>query len=330
MMSKSVSDSSSNPHRDDAYWSALFDQESSIQRSSVEKTATNGQWSPAKEPTEQDQNFALDHSISPWEQAQELFDNEEAITLKVTGFNKGGLLVDWHTLQGFVPASQLVNFPQFHLESERMRALRDWVDKELPLKIIELNQESNRLIFSERAAHIEAGKRDNVLNRIQNGDNIRGTVTNLTKFGAFVDLGGVEGLIHISELSWSRVLHPSDVVKPGQAVEVTILSVDQGNGRVALSLKRLKKDPWQYVSEKYQEGQLVEGTVSNIVSFGAFVMVEDELEGLIHISELAEGNFLHPRNVVRKGQQIQAKVLSVNGREKRLALTLRGVKRLEN
>lgn len=328
MMSKSVPDSSDDLRQDDSYWNALFEQETVVDDSGSEGLSNEAPWPISEKNGQHSEEGQFSSPLiaqDPWLNATTLYREEKTISLPVTGYNKGGLLVQWKSLQGFVPASQLLNFPQFHLESERMRALKMWVGKELSLKIIELNKDSNRLILSERAAQVEAGQRDNILGQITIGDTVEGTVTNLTKFGAFVDLGGVEGLIHISELSWSRVLHPSDVVKPGQRVRVTILSVDPRNGRVALSLKRLKADPWSYVEEKFQEGQIVEGVVSNIVSYGAFVMIEDELEGLIHISELAEGSFLHPRNVVSKGDKITAKVLHVNGKAKRLALTLHGL-----
>lgn len=328
-MSKSLSDSSDDNRQDDAYWAALFEQEKSVEKSVDQNGLQDKNWTAFEKENANSSLPPLEknaHQIDdPWYEAKKIFDSEKTITLSVSGFNKGGLLVQWRHLQGFVPASQLINFPQFHLESERMRALKMWMGKEVALKIIELNQESNRLIFSERAAQVEAGQRDNVLNKISDGDYVEGEITNLTKFGAFVDLGGVEGLIHISELSWSRVIHPSDVVKPGQKVKVTVLNVDPNNGRVALSLKRLKLDPWDYVEQKFKEGQLVEGVVSNIVSYGAFIQIEDELEGLIHISELAEGSFLHPRNVVKKGERVVARVLHVNGKAKRLALSMRNI-----
>jgi small subunit ribosomal protein S1 len=251
------------------------------------------------------------------------FEEDKTIELDVSGYNKGGLLVQWLGLQGFIPASQLLDFPQFHLESERTNALKTWRNKRLTLKIIEINQHMNRLIFSERAALVKADEREQLFDRIVVGQILEGSITNLTSFGAFVDIGGVEGLIHISELSWSRVIHPSQIVKPNQTVSVRVLSIDQDNGRIALSLKRLKQNPWHMVEQRYQPGQIVEGVVSNVVSFGAFVMIEDELEGLIHISELAEGSFLHPRNVVKKGDRVIARVLQVDGAAKRLALSLR-------
>jgi small subunit ribosomal protein S1 len=161
---------------------------------------------------------------------------------------------------------------------------------------------------------------------VKPGEKRQGFVTNLTEFGAFVDLGGLEGLIHISEISWSRVVHPSHVLRPGQQVTVLVLSVDQTAERVALSMKRLRPDPWLNVESRYRPGQLVRGTVGNVTTFGAFVILEEELEGLIHISELAEGTFMHPQDVVRQGEEVTARVLSVDGRQKRLALSLRAAR----
>jgi small subunit ribosomal protein S1 len=154
-------------------------------------------------------------------------------------------------------------------------------------------------------------------------------VTNLTTFGAFVDLGGVEGLIHISELSWDRVRHPSDVVHPGQKVETYVLAVNPEQKRIALSLKRLRPNPWAEAEARYHVGDLIDGVITNVVSFGAFVRVEEGVEGLIHISELAEGNFLHPRNVVREGDVIQVRVLNVDAVNHRLGLSLRQAHTLE-
>lgn len=326
MTSKSASDVE-NSHQDDGYWSALFQQENSLSPSLVDPNPPTA-WTEIESQLKNGrlpQTDAVSANKDPWRIAHQYYDEDKAVTLDVAGYNKGGLLVEWNNLQGFVPASQLLEFPQFHLESERLRALKQWQGKTLSLKIIEINRDLNRLILSERAALVDADERDFLLNRIKSGDKLQGEVTNLTKFGAFVDLGGIEGLIHISELSWSRVLHPSDIVKPGRKVRVLVLNVDTDKNRIALSLKRLKQDPWQSVEERFKPGQIIEGTVSNIVSFGAFVMIEDELEGLIHITELAEGSFLHPRDVVEKGDRVRARVLQVDGDSKRLALTMRNV-----
>lgn len=313
---------------DDAYWTALFEQEEALLPSETKSDIPLRNWAPLNQRIDGRFRWSdgeREEIIDPWQQAQTIMDADESLSLAVTGFNKGGLLVQWQGLQGFVPASQLIDFPQFHLESERLNALRQWQTEELTLKIIELNRDLNRLILSERATLVEADQRERLFGRIEVGQLHSGRVTNLTNFGAFVDLGGVEGLIHISELSWSRVIHPSDIVEPDQEVRVKVLNVDSENGRVALSLKRLKENPWLTVDERFKSGQLVEGVISNVVSFGAFVMIEDELEGLIHISQLAEGVFLHPRNVVQKGQIVVARVLKVDGSNKRLALSLRGL-----
>jgi small subunit ribosomal protein S1 len=310
---------------DDAYWQTLFAQEDSFGEPTVppepdeplfSEPGFNGQDAvSARLPARSSKN--------PWQLAQEILDNDQTLELEVTGCNKGGLLVYWNGLQGFVPASQLTDFPQFHFETERTRALRKWLHKTLELKIVELNPKTNRLIFSERAAGVKAEERRQLFEEICPGDYLDGQVTNLTDFGAFVDLGGAEGLIHISELSWGRVMHPSDIVQPGQSVSVMVMNVDKDRSRIALSLKRLKSDPWRGVERRYQPGQLVKGVVNNIVNYGAFVQLEDELEGLVHISELAEGSFLHPRNVVQKWQEVTARVLMVDGPAKRLALSLR-------
>jgi small subunit ribosomal protein S1 len=162
-----------------------------------------------------------------------------------------------------------------------------------------------------------------ILKSLRPGDTCQGVVTNLTAFGAFVDLGGVEGLVHISELSWDRVSKPGDVLMPGQEVEVYVLGVNPDKGRIALSLKRLSPNPWLGVEERYQVGQLLKGTVTNVVSFGAFVRLEEGVEGLIHISELAEGSLLHPRNIVHEGDVVRVLVLKVDQANQRLGLSLR-------
>jgi small subunit ribosomal protein S1 len=263
--------------------------------------------------------------VNPWDQAQALLESDEPVELRVTNYNKGGLLVIWKGLQGFVPASQLVDFPQFHIARDRMQALSAWTGRMLNLKAIEVDPTSSRLIFSERATLVRADDRESLLKSINAGDNVSGTVTNLTEFGAFVDLGGVEGLLHISEISWRRLSRPSDALQPGQELVLLVLNVDPATGKVALSSKQLRPDPWIDADKRYKPNQLVRGIVNNVVAFGAFVALEDELDGLVHITEMAEGNFLHPHDVVRKGEMITARVLNVDPRAMRIALTLRGV-----
>ena len=328
-MDASPDSSPQRPEMDESYWSSLLEQGETFASPAPAEPGEEDTWVPTNQRV--DGRFRWADGGKPeeseaWQLAQETFANDETLKLLVTGYNKGGLLVNWNGLQGFIPASQLINFSRFHIERERLKALEKWVQKILQLKIIEVNPKTKRLIFSERAAQVKAEQREALLNRIQRGDIRQGRVTNLTKFGAFIDLGGLEGLIHLSELSWSRVVHPSEVVKPGQVITVKVLDVDQRQERVALSRKRLKPNPWQTVEERYYPGQLIEGVISNIVSFGVFVLIEEELEGLIHLSELAEGSFLHPRDVVNDGEKVRVRVLEVDGSNKRLALSLRKAK----
>jgi small subunit ribosomal protein S1 len=316
---------------DDAYWESLFQLEESFAADFKEVEVPPGPPDPTRELVEEAPiaHAGIESSVSPeadpWQLAQAYFEADKSIRLKVVGYNKGGLLIAWNGVHGFVPASQLVDFPQFHLPRERQRAMAGWIDSELNLKIIEVNKESNRLIFSERAALVPADARKSLLNGVQAGEKRAGTVTNLTEFGAFVDLGGVEGLIHISEISWSRVAHPSMILEPGQGVDVLVLSVNLDSGRIALSMKQLHPDPWLTAEERYRPGQLVRGKVGNITTYGAFVVLEEELEGLVHISELAEGMFLHPRDVVDNGELVVARVLKVDSQQKRIALSMRGL-----
>lgn len=321
-----------DPKHDESFWASLFQLEEAEKEVEYFEPPTfiDDVISHLEEPI-----TPLDHreveaiskeSGDPWARAREAMLEDQTFTLRVIGHNKGGLLVNWDGIQGFVPASQLIDLPQFHLPRERMQALAGWHDRLVSLKVIEVDKAQSRLIFSERATLVPAQEREGLLSGVQPGARLIGTVTNLTSFGAFVDLGGVEGLIHISEISWSRVIHPSAVLKPGQSVQVLVLDVNQGEERVALSMKRLRPDPWEGVEQRYRPGQFVSGIVGNITTFGAFVQIEPELEGLVHISELAEGAFLHPRDVVHSGEEVVARVLAVDGPGKRLALTLRGVR----
>ena len=260
-----------------------------------------------------------------WRRAREAMERGEIVELPVAGCNRGGVLIEWDGLSGFVPASHLVNLSSSANEYERYDELRRLVGTRLRLKVIELDVEHHRFVLSERATRLDESCRQELLDALSPGDVCQGRVASLCSFGAFVDLGGVEGLVHVSELSWGRVDHPSDALEPGQPVEVYVLNVDRERGRVGLSIKRLQPDPWQFVEERYQIGQIVEGVVTHVVDFGAFTQVEEGLEGLVHVSELAEGNFFHPRNVVQEGDVVTARILSIDGERRRMGLSLRQV-----
>ncbi len=260
-----------------------------------------------------------------WRQLQERFEKGEVFRARVIGCNKGGLLVRLGKCIGFVPASQLEELPEC-LGTERLRdELEAMVGRELTLRIIELDKSRNRIICSERATTWVDDEIEARLNSLEPGQVVRGRVRSLCEFGAFVDLGGIDGLIHISEMSWQRVAHPRDVLQVGQEVEVYVLNVDRAQRRIGLSLRQLEPDPWKLVGERYRVGDLVDVVITNVVDFGAFARVPEGVEGLIHISELAEGHFFHPRNVVREGDRVTARVLNIDPENRRLGLSLRQV-----
>ncbi len=315
---------------DEGYWQALLEQ-GEIAPGAVPPTtgpqeifvAVESRDIPPREPAVKEGNTVLDVEHG-WQMAQLALDRGELFSLRVSGVNRGGLLVDWNGLQGFVPASHLREMPRSQNPRERMQELTRYLGDSVRVRLIEVDPQQNRLVFSERATTSPPSPAE-ILNSLRPGHVCQGVVTNLTSFGAFVDLGGIEGLIHISELSWDRVHDPRDILQPGQRLEVHVLGVNPDEGRIALSLKRMRPNPWKEVESRYRVGQLHEGTVTNVVSFGAFVRLEEGVEGLVHISELAEGNFLHPRNVVREGDIVRVRVLNVDPANQRLGLSLRQV-----
>jgi small subunit ribosomal protein S1 len=262
---------------------------------------------------------------NPWEEAREVMLRGEILELPVVGCNRGGLLVGWNGLRGFVPASHLLELKELTDEKARQEELRHFIGTRLSLKIIEMDSDNERFVLSERATQVAIEPRDDVLNSLKPGDVCEGQVTNLCPFGAFVDLGGFEGLVHISELSWGRVGHPSDVLEPGQTVSVHVLSVEPERERVGLSIKRLQPNPWRSVGDRYGVGQILEGTVTHVVDFGAFVRLEEGLEGLIHVSELNAGRTTNPHQVLQDGDRVTVEVLNVDGARRRMGLRLEQV-----
>ncbi len=302
--------------QDEGYWQALLqDAEANVPGETSERNATADRAaSSAPRPIDQ-----------LWEAARKAADGDDVLEVSVTGFNRGGLLVDWGGLHGFVPASHILNMPNVTDDVQRRSEFEKRVGQLVKGKIIELDRAHGRFVLSERLAYNDRTRVELLFADLQPGQRRCGVVTTVCDFGAFIDLGGIEGLAHISEISWGRINHPSDVLRSGQNVEVHVMTVDREQRRVALSLKRLCPEPWVTVPQRYQLQQLVEGTVTTVVDFGAFVRLEEGVEGLIHISELAEGNFLHPRNVVREQETVRVRVLSVDVAHRRLGLSLRQV-----
>jgi small subunit ribosomal protein S1 len=206
-----------------------------------------------------------------------------------------------------------------------MGRLSEFIGETLPLKVIEVNRRRRRLILSERLAQRQWRElqKEQLMNGLYEGEVRQGVVSSLCHFGAFVDLGGADGLVHISELAWHRVRHPREVLKVGDEVDVYVLRLDYERKRIGLSIKRLQPDPWTLVDEKYHVGQLAPGTITNVVDFGAFARLELGVEGLIHVSELANGHVGHPSNVVKKGDELTLRIISVNSMRRRIGLSLR-------
>src|SRR5437016_1015816 len=270
-----------------------------------------------------------------WRIAEEQYKNGELLKARVIDYNKGGLIVDVAGIRGFVPISQILNLKREEVASggenlETAAKLQSMKDKELQLKIIEINRARNRLILSERLAVQEwrQRRREELLDELKPGEVRKGIVSNLANFGAFVDLGGADGLVHISQLAWSRVNHPSEVLKVGQEVEVQVLSVDKEKKKIALSIKRAEVDPWTTVGQRYSPGQVVTGTITKIAPFGAFARIEDGIEGLIHLSELPAG--MDPKAVLLEGAQLQLRILRIDAERRRLGLSLRQAEELDS
>lgn len=261
-----------------------------------------------------------------WNNARKLMEDAERVELEVVDINKGGVIVSLGQLRGFVPSSQLM--PNWHSQQNVRNPERRWealTGKTLALKIIEVTPSRNRLILSERSACIEKPDKHTVLKSLEVGSVHKGTVSNVVDFGAFVNVKGVDGLLHISELSWERVNHPTEIVQAGQELDIYILDVDLERERLSLSLKRLKPDPWEKVTELYQEGQLVEVQIVNLTSFGAFACPLDlpEIEGLIHISELCDHTISRPEEIVQVGSQRTARIISLRPKDRRIAFSLK-------
>jgi len=282
-------------------------------------------------PEDQDGNLLvslfLARQMEAWTQAQQLADSGEVWQGQVIGYNKGGLVVPIGDIRGFVPASQIPGFPLGLDQDERLTRLSTLVGQALQVKVIEINRRKRRLILSatEGEKQWRDQQREKLLSELREGEVREGVVTSLSSFGAFVDIGGADGLVHLSELSWRRVRHPREVIKVGDQVEVYVLHLDRENKRIGLSLKRLQPEPWALVEDKYELGQLVEGLITNVVDFGAFAEIEQGVEGLIHVSELSEAPITHPRDVVKRGDLLLLRIIRIDTRRKRLGLSLKRV-----
>jgi small subunit ribosomal protein S1 len=253
-----------------------------------------------------------------WKAIEAAAESGDPVTGRVIEVVKGGLILDLG-VRGFLPASLV--------DIRRVQDLDEFLGKELRCKVIELNRSRNNVVLSRRAVLEDERKemRQAILDRLSPGDVVEGKISNIVDFGAFVDLDGMDGLIHISELSWTHVNHPSEVLEIGQPVEVKVLDIDRDRQRISLGLKQTQSDPWQQVLETYGEGDVVEGKVTKVVTFGAFVEILPGVEGLVHISELAPHHVENPREVVSQGDSVRVKIIEVDAERRRLSLSLKRV-----
>lgn len=267
-----------------------------------------------------------------WEEAERLMAEEKNYNSEITGFNKGGLIVKLGRLRGFVPGSQVGLARRRRSQGETPEERwGEMVGEPIVVRVIEVERSRNRLILSEREASREARDmvKEQLISELEIGDVRTGHVISLADFGAFVDIGGADGLIHTSELSWKRVSHPSELLEVGQEIKVKVLDLDLERKRISLSLRELEEDPWDEIAAQFQEGQLVEGLITKITKFGAFAQLAEtedyEVEGLIHISELAEHRVEHPAEVVREGETLALRIINVEPERRRIGLSLRKV-----
>ncbi len=258
-----------------------------------------------------------------WRRLQQQFETGDVLQAKVINYNKGGLLVNLDGVRGFVPASQVSGISRGP-DAQKQSDMAKLVGGSLTLKIIEINRNRNRLILSERQAvqEVREARKDEIIENLKEGDVRTGTVTSITDFGAFVDIGGADGLVHLSELSWSRVKHPAEMLKVGEKVKVYVLNIDNDRKRIALSIKRTQEEPWSTISGRYQLGQLVNATITQLASFGAFARLEDGVEGLVHVSEMGDGRIQHPRELVSEGDTIPVRIIRIDPARKRIGLSM--------
>jgi small subunit ribosomal protein S1 len=266
-----------------------------------------------------------------WIRAEEMMSTEDIYDGRVADANRGGLIVPYGNLRGFIPASHVIDLPRGLSEDERKDFLVAMMGKPISVKVIEVNRRRRRLVLSQREAQreIRDASKDALLENLKEGEVRKGVVSGLRDFGAFVDLGGADGLIHISELAWHRVKHPRELLNVGDQIDVYVLRLDQEGRRIGLSLKRLQPNPWSQVDELYHVGQVVDGTISRVTQFGAFVSLDPGIEALLHASQIADPAPEDPTLLLHDGQRISARIISIEPNRQRLGLSLRDLSEIE-
>lgn len=263
-----------------------------------------------------------------WKEAEEMVASKKAFESKVIAYNKGGLIVPLNGLRGFVPASQISLTRRASMTGDTPeQRYGKMIGEPITVCVIEVDRERSRLIFSERAASTETREslKEHVIDNLKEGDVRKGRVTSLADFGAFVNISGADGLVHLSEVSWDHIKNPSDVLQVGQEVNVKVISVDKEKKRIGLSIRQTQEDPWTDRVAKYHVGQLVEGEITRLTKFGAFAKLEEDLEGLIHISEISEKRIEHAKEVLKEGDKVTLRVIKIDPENHRIGLSIRRV-----
>jgi small subunit ribosomal protein S1 len=263
-----------------------------------------------------------------WENVERLVTSDEVVDSKIMGFNKGGLIVAVEGLRGFVPSSQISAMRRGQSTGDTPeQRWQKMIGQPISVRVIEVDRERRRLILSERAASTESRQsiKERVIEELEEGKVYTGRVTSLANFGAFININGADGLVHLSELSWEHIEHPREVLEVGQEVKVKVINVDREKKRIGLSVRALQDDPWKSRVEKYSVGQLVEGVITRLTKFGAFARLEGDIEGLIHISEIAEHRIEHPKEVLKEGEVKSLRVIRIDPDQHRIGLSLRKV-----
>ena len=309
MLKKDQSNGDYNPMQfDKGWWDFILSDEPEQSKEQVDKNI---------------QQNEIPESENDWDYIEELYENDMVVKVLIYGINKGGLLVKTDRIKGFIPISHILFDEPPQTIAVRDRILHEKVGQMTGVKIIECNPSQNKVVLSERAAQTRDGERKELIAKIEPGAVMEGRITNITAFGAFVDLGGIEGLVHISEFSWGRVRRPSDHVSIGDNISVMVLSVDEGDMHVALSIKRLTPNPWFEIERKYSPGDVISARIVKILPYGAFACLEEGVEGLIHISTLKmDDNIKDLNEVIEINQQVAVEILHIDSKKHRLGLSL--------
>ena len=285
------------------------------------------------DPEDQNGNLVLSYTKAYeeqiWKKAEEAMASKEAIDSVISGYNKGGLIVDFGILRGFIPASQIALSRRMDVSGESPeQRYGKMVGQPIRIRIIEVDRERRRLIFSERQASSETREslKQKVIDGLTEGEILTGRVASLADFGAFININGMaDGLVHLSEISWDHIRKPSDVLQVGQEVQVKVISVDKEKNRIGLSIRQTQGDPWLGQVAKYQVGQLVEGVITRLTKFGAFAKLDDAFEGLIHISEISDKRIEHAKEVLKEGDKVTLRIIKIDPANHRIGLSVRRV-----